>query len=195
MAALREKGLQDGEEVLQETPSEPVNVAQTPRVHEEGVLVCMEGPQFSTRAEAKLYRSWGGSVINMSCLPEAKLAREAEVGYAMVCMSTDYDCWRKETEGGDVSVEMVMANMAANAENARRVAAAVLDVLGRGADGGGGEGKEMEGALDLKKVKRVVNGDKWKGQSRGGLTGMSTDSAVKKEAKGRLKWLFEDWKS
>lgn len=98
------------------------------RLHDKGLLICMEGPQFSTRAESNLYRSWGGSVINMSALPEAKLAREAEIAYQMICMSTDYDCWH-ETE--DVNVAMVMANMTANAKNARRFIAAVLDELSK----------------------------------------------------------------
>lgn len=64
------------------------------RLFGEGLLICMEGPQFSTRAESNLYRSWGGDIINMSALPESKLAREAEIAYAMICMATDYDCWR-----------------------------------------------------------------------------------------------------
>ena len=87
-----------------------------------------EGPQFSTRAESRLYRSWGGSIINMSALPEAKLAREAEIAYQMICMSTDYDCWHPS---GDVTIEMVMNNMKANAENARRFLGAVLDELSK----------------------------------------------------------------
>lgn len=87
----------------------------------------IEGPQFSTRAESNLYRTWGGSVINMSCLPEAKLAREAEIAYQMICMSTDYDCWHTGT--ADVTVEMVMGNMKANSVNARRFISAVLDEL------------------------------------------------------------------
>lgn len=74
-----------------------------------------------------MYRSWGGSVINMSVLPEAKLAREAEIAYQMICMSTDYDCWHETT--ADVTVEMVMGNMKANADNARRFVTAVLDAL------------------------------------------------------------------
>lgn len=98
------------------------------RLHDKGTLVCMEGPQFSTRAESNLYRAWGGSVINMSALPEAKLAREAEIAYQMICMSTDYDCWHTSE---DVSVEMVMGNMKANAENARRFVGAVLDELSK----------------------------------------------------------------
>lgn len=99
------------------------------RLHDKGTIICMEGPQFSTRAESKLYRSWGGSVINMSALPEAKLAREAEIAYQMICMSTDYDCWH-ESEG-DVNVEMVMGHMKANFDNARRLIAIVLDELAK----------------------------------------------------------------
>ncbi|KAJ5020379.1 5'-methylthioadenosine phosphorylase [Bipolaris maydis] len=99
-------------------------------LHDNGTLICMEGPQFSTRAESNLYRSWGGSVINMSALPEAKLAREAEIGYQMICMATDYDCWRGDGEE-DVNVEMVMAHMKANAENARRFVGAVLNELSK----------------------------------------------------------------
>jgi 5'-methylthioadenosine phosphorylase len=99
-------------------------------LHDKGTLICMEGPQFSTRAESNLYRSWGGSVINMSALPEAKLAREAEIGYQMICMATDYDCWRGNGEE-DVNVEMVMAHMKANAENARRFVGAVLNELSK----------------------------------------------------------------
>lgn len=97
-------------------------------LHDKGTVVCMEGPQFSTRAESNLYRAWGGSVINMSALPEAKLAREAEIGYQMICMATDYDCWRGDGEE-DVNVAMVMAHMKANAENARRFVGAVLNEL------------------------------------------------------------------
>lgn len=98
-------------------------------LHERGTVVCMEGPQFSTRAESKLYRSWGGSVINMSALPEAKLAREAEIAYQMICMSTDYDSWHEANE--TVHVDMVMAHMKANSLNARRFVGAVLDELSK----------------------------------------------------------------
>lgn len=87
-----------------------------------------EGPQFSTRAESHMYRSWGGSIINMSALPESKLAREAEIAYQMICMATDYDCWR-EVEGEDVGVEMVMKAMEHNGQNAKRIVGAVLDQL------------------------------------------------------------------
>ncbi|KAI9839756.1 MAG: S-methyl-5-thioadenosine phosphorylase [Thelocarpon superellum] len=98
------------------------------RLHDKGTLVCMEGPQFSTRAESHLYRSWGASVINMSAVPESKLAREAEIAYQMVCMATDYDCWHSSE---DVSVEMVMGHMHANAGSARKLIGAVLDELSK----------------------------------------------------------------
>ena len=116
----------------------------------------------------------------------------------MMCMSTNYDSWCQAEEGGDgdVSVKMVMANMSANAGNARKITAAVLDVLGMGIDGERREGVGTEsGVYDLEKIRRVVNGEKWSGQSRRGLAGLSTDSQVKHEANARLKWLFEDWKT
>jgi 5'-methylthioadenosine phosphorylase len=82
-------------------------------------LVVMEGPLFSSRAESHLYRSFGATLINMSTLPEAKLAREAELCYAVVCMVTDYDCW-KESEA-DVDIQMVLENLKKNAANAQRL--------------------------------------------------------------------------
>lgn len=84
------------------------------RIHSGGTYVCMEGPLFSTKAESKLYRSWGASVIGMTALPEAKLAREAEICYATVAMVTDYDVWKEE----HVSVEAVVATLKANSANA-----------------------------------------------------------------------------
>ena len=63
-------------------------------VHDGGTYVCMEGPAFSTRAESEMHRAWGGDLIGMTCMPEAKLAREAEIAYAMLCLPSDYDCWR-----------------------------------------------------------------------------------------------------
>lgn len=90
-------------------------------------LICMEGPAFSTRAESRLYKSWGGSVINMSCVPESKLAREAEISYQMVCMSTDYDAWRVDAE--PVTVETVVANLSANSANAHVVAERAIEAL------------------------------------------------------------------
>lgn len=89
------------------------------RSHHGGTLVCMEGPLFSTRAESELYRSWGCQLINMSALPEAKLAREAGLEYALVCMVTDYDCWHPSH--GAVDIQMVIANLNANAANAQQL--------------------------------------------------------------------------
>ncbi len=86
--------------------------------HDGGTYICMEGPHFSTRAESRLYRSWGVSVIGMTNLQEAKLAREAEIAYATVALVTDYDCWH-ETEG-DVDVSKVLAVLKQNGDYARR---------------------------------------------------------------------------
>ena len=89
-----------------------------------GTYVCMEGPQFSTRAESNLYRSWGADVIGMTNLQEAKLAREAEICYATVAMVTDYDCWRVGHD--DVTVEQVVAVIHQNADNAAKVVRAAV---------------------------------------------------------------------
>jgi len=93
-------------------------------VHRRGVYVCMEGPQFSTRAESSLYRSWGADVIGMTNLTEAKLAREAEICYASLALVTDYDCWREETAA--VSVEAVVAVLSENATAARKTMRAAV---------------------------------------------------------------------
>ena len=87
-------------------------------VHDSGALVVIEGPAFSTRAESNLYRGWGASIIGMTALPEAKLAREAEICYGVLACSTDYDVWH-ETEG-DVTAEMIVANLLRNVEVSRR---------------------------------------------------------------------------
>ena len=91
------------------------------RVHQGGTYVCMEGPQFSTRAESRLYRQWGVSVIGMTAMPEAKLAREAELPYATLALATDYDCWHEAEE--DVSVDAILAVLKQNADLARRTVA------------------------------------------------------------------------
>ena len=88
-------------------------------VTEGGCYVAMEGPQFSTRAESALYRAWGADIIGMTAMPEAKLAREAELPYAIIGMVTDYDCWREEEDGVDVSD--VIAVMHANSAKAKRL--------------------------------------------------------------------------
>jgi 5'-methylthioadenosine phosphorylase len=87
--------------------------------HRGGTLVCMEGPTFSTRAESELYRSWGAQLINMSALPESKLAREAGIEYALVCMVTDYDCWHPDHD--DVDIQMVLETLKLNAHNAQEL--------------------------------------------------------------------------
>ena len=88
-------------------------------VHKGGTYVVMEGPLFSTRAESNLYRSWGASVIGMTALPEAKLAREAEICYATIACSTDYDCWHEGHD--DVTVEMIIANLLKNVDASKQI--------------------------------------------------------------------------
>ena len=88
-------------------------------LHRGGTYVCMEGPAFSTKAESNLYRSWGATIIGMTNLPEAKLAREAEIAYATLAMATDYDCWHPDHDS--VTVEMVIGNLQKNAVNAQRI--------------------------------------------------------------------------
>jgi 5'-methylthioadenosine phosphorylase len=89
------------------------------KVHVGGSYVCIEGPQFSTRAESNVFRSWGVTVIGMTNLPEARLAREAEISYATLALATDYDCWHEGEE--DVTVENVIATLQKNVSNARSV--------------------------------------------------------------------------
>jgi 5'-methylthioadenosine phosphorylase len=96
-------------------------------VHEGGTYVCMEGPQFSTRAESHLYRTWGGDIIGMTNLQEAKLAREAELCFATLAMATDFDCWR--SPDADVEITDVLAVLRANAELAKRTVALVAERL------------------------------------------------------------------
>jgi 5'-methylthioadenosine phosphorylase len=87
--------------------------------HRGGTYVCIEGPQFSTRAESNLYREWGCDIIGMTAIPEAKLAREAELCYATIACITDYDVWRTSEEA--VTVDMVVANLARNIANAQQI--------------------------------------------------------------------------
>jgi 5'-methylthioadenosine phosphorylase len=139
-------------------------------LHEGGVLVCMEGPQFSTRAESKLYRSWGGSVINMSVLPEAKLAREAELAYQMICMSTDYDCWHETEE--DVGVSMVLQYMEANSANAKRLVGSVLDELSK------------------QEHSDMVMGKHWEGSAVAAVKFLTKPDGRDREAVKRIEYLF-----
>lgn len=89
------------------------------RAHDGGICIVMEGPQFSTRAESELYRSWGADVIYMTGLPEAKLAREAEICYAAIAVVTDYDCWKETYEV--VSAEMIVDNLRLGTETVKRL--------------------------------------------------------------------------
>ncbi|MGL5195012.1 MAG: S-methyl-5'-thioadenosine phosphorylase [Chroococcales cyanobacterium] len=97
-------------------------------LHRGGTYVCMEGPAFSTQAESNLYRSWGASIIGMTNLTEAKLAREAEIAYTTLALVTDYDCWHPMHDS--VTVEMILDNLHANAANAQKVIQEVVRRLG-----------------------------------------------------------------
>lgn len=88
-------------------------------VHKGGTYICIEGPQFSTRAESKIYRKWGVDIIGMTNIPEAKLAREAEICYATLALSTDYDCWHETEES--VTVEMILETIKNNVANAKAI--------------------------------------------------------------------------
>ncbi len=100
------------------------------KVHEKGTYCCMEGPAFSTRAESNLYRQWGADLIGMTNLPEAKLAREAEICYATIALATDYDCWY--TDHGDVTIEEIISTLKSNVVKAKKIIAeAVKGLPGR----------------------------------------------------------------
>ena len=96
-------------------------------VHTGGTYVCMEGPQFSTLAESKLYRSWGADIIGMTNLQEAKLAREAEICYSTIALVTDYDCWHPDHDS--VTVDIIIANLMQNAKTAQHIIAAAVESL------------------------------------------------------------------
>ena len=96
-------------------------------VHRGGAYVCMEGPHFSTRAESRIYRSWDAAIIGMTAIPEAKLAREAELAYAMLATATDYDVWNDEAE--DVSADAVAEIVRRNVDSARAIVAALVREL------------------------------------------------------------------
>lgn len=96
-------------------------------LHKGGTYICMEGPAFSTKAESNLYRSWNASIIGMTNLQEAKLAREAEIAYATLALVTDYDCWHPDHDS--VTVEMVIGNLHKNSTNAQKVIREVVQRL------------------------------------------------------------------
>ena len=117
-------------------------------IHTEKTVITIEGPRFSTRAESHLYRQWKCDVINMSACPEVFIARELELPYQMVCMVTDYDCWKEDEEG--VSVDKVMSVMRGNGDMAAQLMVAIVDLVGREHATSGpiwmGMRKEVEGA-------------------------------------------------
>ena len=97
-------------------------------LHQGGTYVCMEGPAFSTKAESNMYRMLGGTIIGMTNLPEAKLAREAEIAYATLALATDYDCWHPDHDS--VTVDLIIANLHKNASNAQQVIQETVRQLG-----------------------------------------------------------------
>jgi 5'-methylthioadenosine phosphorylase len=100
------------------------------KVHTPATYLAMQGPQFSTRAESRLYQSWGAGIIGMTAMPEARLAREAELPYALLAMVTDYDCWRVDESGAsDVDIADIMRVMAANADVARQTIVNLVEAL------------------------------------------------------------------
>ena len=99
-------------------------------VHKGGTYICIEGPNFSTRAESNIYRSWGVDIIGMTNIPEARLAREAEICYATVALATDYDCWHEGHD--DVSVEAVIAVIQQNVAMARKIIKETVDMIAAG---------------------------------------------------------------
>ena len=98
------------------------------KVHDGGTYVCMEGPQFSTRAESLMHKTWGGDLIGMTALPEAKLAREAQMCYALIALVSDYDCWKQHAPGAKKQdlLEEIIANLQAATQNAIELIKAVL---------------------------------------------------------------------
>ena len=103
------------------------------KVHEQGTYVCMEGPQFSTVAESRLHRTWGADLIGMTCMPEAKLAREAEICYALVALPTDYDCWKPHEPGKTKQALLaeIIGNMSHATERAIDLIQAAIARMGR----------------------------------------------------------------
>lgn len=137
----------------------------------ELTVVCMEGPQFSTRAESRMYRSFGAHVINMSVLPEAKLARECELPYQMVCMATDYDAWKEHEE--PVTVETVIGNLSNNGKNANVLASNIVKSMAH-------EVPEF-----------MKSGDGLKNSVKFSIS--TKPEAMSKEALNKLRFLFPDY--
>lgn len=104
--------------------AEPMGI----RIHAKGTYVCMEGPQFSTRAESLMHRAWGGDLIGMTALPEAKLAREAQMCYALIALASDYDCWRPHdpSKARQTLLQEIMANLKMATDNCLKLIGAAL---------------------------------------------------------------------
>jgi 5'-methylthioadenosine phosphorylase len=132
------------------------------KVHKGGAYVCIEGPQFSTRAESMIYRTWGVSVIGMTSMPEAKLAREAELPFATLALATDYDCWHDGHD--DVTVEAVVATMKKNVGSAKKTLLALTGML-------------------PDPTKSIAHG-----VTKGAV--MTAPNAITEDAKKRLSWLL-----
>jgi 5'-methylthioadenosine phosphorylase len=105
-------------------------------VHDGGTYVCMEGPAFSTRAESEMHRQWGGDLIGMTCMPEAKLAREAEIAYALVCLPSDYDCWKPAPADLDKHelLKEIIGNLTEATQNAVALIREAISTFGKIAD-------------------------------------------------------------
>ncbi len=113
---------------LSDVLAEAVNsAAPNVKLHHSGTYICIEGPQFSTLAESNYYRSMGGDIIGMTNMPEARLAREAQMAYASLAMITDFDCWHPGEE--NVTTNMAIANLMKNAETAQRITLAAIQLL------------------------------------------------------------------
>lgn len=140
--------------------------------HDGGIYVCMEGPLFSTRAESELHRSWGASIIGMTAIPEAKLAREAEMCYASICLATDYDCW---TEEEHVDVASVLANIAANVSNVKAVLRRVITQIPLGHEEQCDASHALAGAIMTKPA--YVSDEAWR------KTGLLIEKYVPRVAK------------
>lgn len=134
-------------------------------VHEGGVYVCIEGPQFSTLAESQVYRQWGMDIIGMTAIPEAKLAREAEMSYAMIATVTDYDVWH-ETEA-TVTAEMIIDNLQRNVETSKRIIRAAVPRIAE------------------------IGPSPWRGSLRNAL--VTNPEVVPAETRQRLGWLIGDY--
>ncbi|HUT65999.1 MAG TPA: S-methyl-5'-thioadenosine phosphorylase [Spirochaetota bacterium] len=122
--------------------------------HKGGTYVCMEGPLFSTRAESNLYRSWGGSVIGMTAIPEAKLAREAEICFGLVALTTDYDCWNEGED--DVTIDIIVDNIMATTAAAQDIIKKAVSMIPEKRTCGCGEAARYAIVTDREKIPPAV---------------------------------------